>query len=118
MAHIKYARTLRQTQTDGERKLWHFLRNRRLGGYKFRRQHPIGPYITDFCCEEERLIVEVDGSQHTTQAKQDAKRTSYLEAKGYRVLRFWADAAVRETEAMTETILQKLQKYPHPRPLP
>lgn len=118
MPNITLARTLRHTQTDGERKLWGFLRARRLGGYKFRRQHPIGPYVADFCCDEARLVIEIDGSQHGTQVEKDAKRTRYLESKEYRVIRFGADAVVRETEAVLETILNYLQRNPHPRPLP
>ena len=112
------ARALRHSQTDAERKLWHLLRNRRLGDYKFRRQHPIGQYITDFCCTEQYLIVEIDGSQHIKQREYDTKRTQYLENQGYRVKRFWADETVRETEAMAETILNALKKNPHPNPLP
>ncbi len=117
MPNTDRARTLRHNQTDAERKLWHYLRNRGLGGYKFRRQHPIGPYITDFCCTEQHLIVEIDGSQHTTQREKDAKRTQYLENQGYRVKRFWADEAVRETESVVETILYELKK-PSPPPSP
>ncbi|MDO8505147.1 MAG: endonuclease domain-containing protein [bacterium] len=115
MTNVKLARTLRHTQTDGERKMWSFLRGRRLGGYKFRRQHPIGQYITDFCCEEKFLIVEIDGSQHGGQLEKDAARTRYLESQGYRVIRFGADTTVRETEVVVETILSALQK---PSPVP
>ncbi|MBI2552286.1 endonuclease domain-containing protein [Candidatus Uhrbacteria bacterium] len=110
MSNVKLARTLRHRQTDGERKLWSFLRDRRLGGYKFPRQHPVGQYIADFCCEEKFLIIEIDGSQHGTQIEKDAACTRYLEGQGYRVIRFGADAAVRETKAVIETILSMLQK--------
>lgn len=110
MSNIELARTLRHTQTDGERKLWSFLRARRLGGYKFRRQYPVGPYVVDFCCREEFLVVEIDGSQHGMQSEKDAARTRYLENQGYRVIRFGADAAVRETKSVLETILDELKK--------
>ncbi len=116
MSNVKFARTLRHTQTNGERKLWSFLRGRRLGGYKFRRQHPIGPYIADFCCEEKFLIVEIDGSQHGMQTEKDAVRTRYLESQGYRVVRFGADTTLRETEAVLETILTKLKTEALTRP--
>src|SRR5271169_58007 len=82
------ARSLRSDQPDAERKLWSVLRRHALG-VKFRRQHPIGSFIVDFCCIEERLIVELDGSQHALQTETDARRTRFLKAKGYRVLRFW-----------------------------
>lgn len=114
MLMIKRARALRKNQTDAERKLWYALRNRQVGGYKFRRQCPIGSFIVDFCCEEAFMIVEIDGSQHGAQLKKDALRTRYLVSKGYRVIRFGADAAVRETTAVLETILRELKGSPHP----
>ncbi len=83
------ARRLRKHPTDAERLLWRHLRLRQLGGYKFRRQQPLGPYIVDFVCLAKRLIVEVDGGQHAEQAEEDAQRTAWLEAQGFRVLRFW-----------------------------
>ncbi|MGA8221784.1 MAG: DUF559 domain-containing protein, partial [Candidatus Acidiferrales bacterium] len=61
---LRFARNMRQTQTDAERKLWSILRDRRLGGFKFRRQHPVDRYILDFYCAERRLAVEADGGQH------------------------------------------------------
>ena len=112
------ARTLRHKQTDAERKLWHHLRSRRLGGYKFRRQHHIGPYFTDFCCPEYLVVIEIDGSQHAKQLQYDAKRTDYFKHLGYDVIRFGADEAVRNTEMVAETILTMLTTRPHPSPLP
>lgn len=84
------ARALRRTMTEAERVLWACLRNRRLAGLKFRRQHPIGPYVVDYYCAEARLVVEVDGSVHDDEAQRarDADRTAELEARGYRVIRF------------------------------
>ena len=86
-----FARELRQRQTDVERKLWSKLRDRRLVGLRFRRQHPIGPYVVDFVCEDAKVVVELDGSQHKEPANvdKDAARTSYLETRGYHVLRIW-----------------------------
>ena len=83
------ARELRRNQTDAELRLWGYLRARRLLGAKFRRQVPIGRYIVDFLCKELGLIVEADGGQHTEQEIYDARRTAWLEAQGYTVIRFW-----------------------------
>ena len=98
------ARGLRKDPTEAERLLWRHLRLRQLGGHKFRRQQPLGPYIVDFVCLEKRLIVEVDGGQHAAQLAKDAQRAAWLEAAGFRVLRFWNTAVLQETEAVWETI--------------
>src|SRR3972149_3659824 len=79
---------LRKELTPTERKLWVALRSDRLG-VSFRRQHAIGPYVADFCCIKEKLIIEVDGSQHLEQREYDEERASFLRSQGYRVLRFW-----------------------------
>jgi len=112
-----YARGLRRRQTDAERRLWARLRDRRLLGVKFARQVPIGSYVVDFCCREMKLIVELDGGQHATQKVYDADRTLFLEALGYRVLRFWDNAALANTDGVLERISQALAT-PHPGPLP
>ncbi len=107
--------------TDAERLLWRHLRNRELGGYKFRRQRPIGPYILDFVCLEKKLVVEVDGGQHAGQVELDAKRSGYLGEKGYRVLRFWNNEVLKETESVLTVILSSLDGRsvaPSPRPSP
>ena len=111
-----FARELRRAQSDAERKLWYFLRNRQLSGYQFRRQHKIGPYIADFCCVAKNLIVEVDGGQHTLQKSRDQQRTDYLINKGYKVLRFWDDEVLRQTEVVLATIVQVLGPSPQPSP--
>ena len=116
-----FARGLRRRQTDAERRLWARLRDRRLLGVKFARQVPIGPYIVDLCCREQRLIVELDGSQHATRADYDAGRTALLEGLGYRVLRFWDNEALRNTDGVLQRIAQALsspQTRPSPRPSP
>src|SRR5688572_30542547 len=102
------ARKLRRNQTDAERTLWFRLRDRRLRGLKFRRQVPIGGYIVDFCCEYTRLIIELDGGQHVEQSKEDAERTSALEAMGYLVLRFWNNDVLLNTEGVLESIVATL----------
>src|ERR1035437_5679209 len=86
---IDKARELRQTPTETERTAWHLPRGLRSRGFKFRRQHPVGPYVADFCCTELRLIVELDGSVHgqPSQARSDARRDAYLKSMGYTVLR-------------------------------
>lgn len=94
--------------TDAERYLWYRLRARRLGGFKFRRQAPIGPYITDFVCIEAGLVVEADGGQHAEREAEDADRTAYLEDLGYRVLRFWNHEILNKTDAVLERILREL----------
>jgi very-short-patch-repair endonuclease len=85
----QFARKLRREMTEAEVLLWTFLRRRALHGYKFRRQHPIGPYIADFACLSERLVVEVDGATHSTpeELEHDAKRTAFLENAGWRMVR-------------------------------
>jgi agmatine deiminase len=110
------AKGLRRHLTDAEHTLWRKLRDRQLGGVKFRRQHPVGPYITDFCCLERHLIVEVDGGQHAENKNKDRKRTQVLEREGYRVLRFWNHDVLKSTDAVLEKILQEIE-IPHPNPL-
>lgn len=94
--------------TDAERMLWFHLRDRRLGGYKFRRQHPIGPFIVDFVCPEKRLIVEVDGGQHALNVEDDNQRSRFLQDKGFQILRFWNNEVLQETEAVLTKILEAL----------
>ena len=89
MSSAQRARELRRNATDAERILWSRVRDRQLDGRKFRRQYPIGPYVADFACPQERLVVELDGGAHASQSDYDAERTRFLEADGYRVLRFW-----------------------------
>jgi adenine-specific DNA-methyltransferase len=102
------ARQLRKTQTDAERRLWQGLRNRSLAGFKFRRQHPVGPYICDFVCLDRQLVIEVDGGQHASQVKQDEIRTAYFESKGFTVMRFWNHEVLTETEAVLERIFSMI----------
>ena len=99
-----FARSLRANQTDAERRLWSQLRARQFHGLKFRRQHPVGPYIVDFCCLEPRLIVELDDGQHADATRNDEVRTHWLSLQGYRVLRFWNHEALIETPAVLEAI--------------
>ncbi|QDH70929.1 endonuclease domain-containing protein [Marilutibacter alkalisoli] len=113
-----FARRLRRSMTDAEHRLWYHLRNRALMGWKFRRQYPVGPYIADFACLEAWVLVELDGGQHADDA-QDAIRDGFLQAKGYRVLRFWNNDALERTEVVLEVIHAALVSGgPHPNPSP
>jgi very-short-patch-repair endonuclease len=109
------ARGLRCRQTDAERKLWYYLRSRRFAEVKFRRQHPVGRYIADFACPEHRLVLELDGSQHGGAA--DRVRGRQLAALGWRVLRFWDDDVLKETETVLKTIFAVVTS-PSPQPSP
>ena len=82
------ARSLRKDMTDTERMLWHALRGKQLHESRFRRQHPIGPYIADFACIDKKLLIELDGGQHQDQIVYDQHRTVFLEMQGWQVLRF------------------------------
>ncbi|HEV3115047.1 MAG TPA: DUF559 domain-containing protein [Candidatus Binataceae bacterium] len=100
------AQRLRSESTDEERKLWAELRAKRFAGFKFRRQHPIGPYFTDFCCTKRRLVIELDGSQHLEEQRErkDASRRAYLAEQGYSVLRFWNNQVNTELEGVLDAI--------------
>jgi very-short-patch-repair endonuclease len=115
------ARNLRRNMSDAERKLWHALRAKQLDGVRFRRQHPIGRYIADFVCLERRLIVEVDGGQHTEddQMARDARRDRWLQAEGYRVLRVPTADIYGNIADVLDTIwggLREVRAQRHPRP--
>ncbi len=102
------ARRLRRNSTDAERKLWQRLRSRSIVGFKFARQEPIGLYVVDFICRERRLIVEVDGSQHAD-SKRDLVRDRWLTEHNYRVLRFWNNDVMSNTDGVLETIASALK---------
>jgi 5-methyltetrahydrofolate--homocysteine methyltransferase/ATP-dependent helicase HrpA len=101
---IRRARDLRQTETPPEKLLWLALRNGQIGGMKFRRQHPIGPYVVDFYCHSAMLVVELDGISHEDKAESDATRTKALEAGGLRVLRVTNEDVMRDLDAVTREI--------------
>jgi very-short-patch-repair endonuclease len=106
--NAQFARRLRRSQTDAERVLWFRLRDRRLGGWKFKRQVPIDRFVVDFLCADAKLIVEIDGGQHDQNRDRDADRTGVLEAMGYFVLRFWNHDVLRNTEGVIEEIVSTL----------
>ncbi|HVL79264.1 MAG TPA: endonuclease domain-containing protein [Sphingomicrobium sp.] len=100
------ARRLRRGSTDAERRLWRHLRSRQLEGAKFVRQFPIGPHVADFACRTAHLVIELDGGQHSPDA--DAARTEIIEAFGYRVIRFWNNDVLQNTDGVLEAIRQEL----------
>ncbi|MEQ1717803.1 MAG: endonuclease domain-containing protein [Hyphomicrobium sp.] len=102
------ARELRKTMSTPERKLWRALSNRQAGDLRFRRQHPIGPYVVDFVCLERRLVIEVDGGQHgeAAQMAHDVRRSAWLQSEGFAVLRFWSNDVMRDCDGVVEAILR------------
>jgi len=103
---LSRARKLRRDATIPERVLWSRLRDRRLGGLKFRRQVPIGPYVVDYLCESRKLVVELDGMSHVGRGKDDKQRTTFLESRGLRVLRVTNDDVVKSLNEVCELILK------------
>jgi very-short-patch-repair endonuclease len=107
---LRFARTLRKDPTQAERVLWQRVRRRQLAGFKFRRQHSVGPYICDFACLEASIVVELDGSQHAEQSDYDRRRDMFLRSRGFRVLRFWNSDVLARTEIILETIYEALHR--------
>jgi very-short-patch-repair endonuclease len=101
---IRLAQSLRKNNVPAEALLWKALRNRALGGYKFRRQHPIGAYVVDFACVECKLIVELDGPSHLARKRADGERRRLLETAGWQVIRFWNTEVYDEFEPVKEAI--------------
>lgn len=114
-ARTALARALRGQMTDAERRLWSRLRDRQLNGFRFRRQHPIGPYVVDFACLESKLIVEVDGGQHNGSLR-DVERDARLIAAGFRVLRVWNNDVAGNLAGVCDVILAALGPHPNPPP--
>jgi len=103
-----FARELRKSMTEAERKLWRGLRMRQLHGHKFRRQFSLGNFIVDFVCLEARLIIEVDGGQHADEKYGDAKRDTWLKSQNFHVLRYWNNQVLNELDAVLEDITRAL----------
>jgi len=119
---LAYARELRKTATDAETRMWNLLRDRRIANAKFRRQHPVElggkRYVLDFYCPEAKLCVEIDGSQHLEQVHYDTERTRLLAAHGIRVLRFWNNEVLAQTEAVAEVLWLALTAGQKPAQMP
>ena len=105
----KTARRLRKNPTEAEKRLWDALRRRRIDSHRFRRQVPLGIYVVDFLCLEHRLVVEVDGGQHAVEMEREEARTRWLEDEGFRVIRFWNNEVLENTEGVAETIRTALR---------
>jgi very-short-patch-repair endonuclease len=110
------SRELRNNATDAERKLWQHIRNRQLLGTRFNRQVPIGPFICDFAARTAKLIIELDGGQHALRTAADERRTSLLESRGYRVLRFWNGDVLENIDGVVSVIEAALVNRPSPDP--
>jgi very-short-patch-repair endonuclease len=113
----RLARSLRRRTTRAELVLWLALRDRRLGGFKFARQQPIGPYYVDFVCRDRRLIVEVDGGQHADNPA-DQTRDAYLATLSYRVVRVWNNDVLGNIDGVLQMLRSEVENAPHPVPLP
>jgi len=107
------SRKLRRDQTRPEEKFWANVRNRHLGGYKFKRQVPIGNFVADFACESAKIVVELDGSHHADQIEADQKRTQELERFGYRVIRIWNHEIIDNLDCALDHLLHELESRTH-----
>jgi very-short-patch-repair endonuclease len=114
--NVPAARDLRQRETATEDLLWEALRDRRLDGLKFRRQHPVGSFVIDFCCLTLRLAIELDGGVHETRRHEDAEREGVLTAAGYRVLRFPNEAVCDRLSEVLAAIAAAAKDDRFPRP--
>lgn len=115
---IQHSQELRHNQTHLEQKLWLLLKGRQFEGCKFRRQHPIYPYIVDFVCLEKNLVIELDGGQHTDNKNYDSQRDEFLKSKGFTILRFWNNEVIENLEGVLYRVSESLGLSPSPNPLP
>jgi very-short-patch-repair endonuclease len=98
------AKVLRRVMTEAEKRLWYHLRAHRFLGVKFKRQKPVGPYVVDFVCPTLKVVVEVDGGQHSEKAEYDRLRDAHLRKRGYTVLRFWNNEVMENLEGVLERV--------------
>ena len=119
-APVSRARQLRHQLTDAEKELWQRLRDKQLFGFRFRRQAPVGNYIVDFACFNPRLVIEIDGGQHaqTAQREHDVARTIWLESQGFRVIRFWNNDVLQNTDAVVMEVIGVLEELSSKGPPP
>ena len=108
------ARLLRSAMTSVERLLWQALRGKQLNGHRFRRQHPIGQYIADFACIEQKIVIELDGGQHQEQLVYDEQRSAFLRAHGWQILRFWNNDVLNNFDGVLFVIAENLTASPPP----
>ena len=109
--YLGLRKSLRNNMTEAEKKLWLYLKNSQLG-HKFRRQASIGNYIVDFYCPAKKLVIEIDGSQHIEQEQKDIERTKYLESLNIKVIRFWNNDVLKETEEIVNKIINVISTTP------
>jgi len=114
---LGHAKKLRSNMTDAERRLWYRLRAHRFGGIKFKRQVPISPYIVDFACLSQKLILEIDGGQHADN-EADRVREQKLREKGFKVLRFWNNDVLKRTDTVLELVMAALKDDQQNSPFP
>jgi len=100
------AQNLRKNPTHAENLLWKYLRRKQFAQLKFRRQQPIDHYIVDFVCIEKKIIIEVDGGQHSIEREKDIERENYLRRNGFKVLRFWNNDILENIEGVLEEIMK------------
>ena len=112
------ARSLRDDMTLAEKKLWQAMRGKQLDGLRFRRQHPIGPYIADFACIDKSLVIELDGGQHQDQVAYDEQRTAFMVQQGWQVLRFWNNDVLNNLEGVLMKAIDFLTTAPPSQPSP
>jgi very-short-patch-repair endonuclease len=114
----QHAKDLRRDQTPAERRLWAYLRGKQLGGFRFRRQHPIGSFIVDFCCLSPRLAIEIDGDSHAEQVEYDEARTAYLEECQFAVIRFTNEDVRHRLEGVLAEIMRRCEELITEQPPP
>jgi len=111
------ARNLRKKATDAETMLWRHLRSKQINGLKFRRQARIGSYIVDLVCFERKLVIEIDGGQHASNSK-DKERERWLASRGFKVIRFWNNEVLKDTENVLRSIWEEISRSPSPQSPP
>jgi len=107
---LKQRKYLRQNSTNPEKTIWQKLRNRQIGGFKFKRQYNIGKFIVDFYCDEIKLIIEIDGDIHAYQKEEDKKRQLFLENRGLRIIRYTNNEVKTNLLGVLEDILRKCEE--------
>ena len=110
--YVKRVRALRKQQTNTEKFFWAKIRGRQIAGFKFYRQYPIGRYILDFYCPERKIAVELDGSQHMEERKQDEIRSKYLKSQNITVVRFWDNEILQNVESVLDKVYSYLKTSP------
>ena len=116
--YLRVPQRLRRNMTEAESKLWRALRLQQFRGFKFRRQHALGNYVLDFVCLSAKVVIEVDGGQHAEAVAADEQRSRFLEGAGFRVLRFWNNQVLGETEAVLIRIGEELERATATTPSP